>query len=99
MIANSVLAMGSSNILLEMFSSVGENQLFSVVVSQLPIWENGSLKYVDVDQLLREQGAIAVGFAVKEDNETIRRLNPEPTTELTTGKEIIYYLSRRRLYK
>ncbi len=98
MIANSVAVAGSSDILLELFSSAGENQLFSVGIGELPIWGAGGVRYEEVEKLCKAKSGLAIGFARVTIGQVKGTLNPSAGERLVSPRDIVYYVARRRLF-
>jgi voltage-gated potassium channel len=100
MIANSAMAAGSgsSGVLMELFSSVGENQLFSTRIADLPRWKPAGATYRELVAALAEDTAIPIGFARSGLGRLAPVLNPTGDEFLENPADIVYYISRRRLF-
>jgi voltage-gated potassium channel len=98
MIANSAIAAGSSGVLIELFSSAGENQLFSARIGDLPQWKTGGATYRELIAAFAQETAIPIGFARSGLGRLTRVLNPIGNDLLEKPDDLIYYISRRRMF-
>lgn len=98
MIASSAAAAGSSGVLIELFSSNGENQLFSARAGDLPNWKEDGATYSDLVGVFRDKTAIPLGFARAGLGALERVLNPDGSEVIRSADDLVYYVSRRRLY-